>query len=303
MRVESIRERTALVQMAFFRCLNSAQVEGFVLDRPDRTAHAREVATQRLLDRLRRRGLVAATPRLAGGPGGGSARVVYSLTEAGYRLANALDPSRPARRPPPRTTLFIEHALMTADVALAFLRSARAHPGHHAIAWEPDWEAAERLGSLAVVPDGHLRYATDDWEISAFVEVDLASERPRRFAQKIAKYLAAYRSASWRQRMTAWPLVLTITPDPARATELRCSTEELLELERRAGRTANAAEFDFTELAALQAGPLGPIWQVAGKAGRHPLIPCDEAGTPDPSPGSLDGRPEAYGPAAEDKGG
>ena len=67
MRVESIRERTALVQMAFFRCLNSAQMEGFVLDQPDRTAHAREVATQRLLDRLRRRGLVAATPRLAGG--------------------------------------------------------------------------------------------------------------------------------------------------------------------------------------------------------------------------------------------
>ena len=103
--------------------------------------------------------------------------------------------------------------------------------------------------------------------------------------------------------MTAWPLVLTVTPDPARATELRCSTEELLELERRAGRTANAAEFDFTELAALQAGPLDPIWQVAGKAGRHPLIPCDEAGSPDPSQGSVGGRPETNERAAEDKDG
>src|SRR2546430_11833286 len=101
MRVASVRERTALVQMAFFRCLNSAQVEGFVLDRPDRTAHAREVATQRLLDRLRRRGLVAATPRLAGGPGGGSARGGYPPTHAGSPPANGPDPSRPPPPTPP----------------------------------------------------------------------------------------------------------------------------------------------------------------------------------------------------------
>src|SRR2546430_15590155 len=101
MRVASVRERTALVQMAFFRCLNGAQVEGFVLDRPDRTAHAREVATQRLLDRLRRRGLVAATPRLAGGPGGGAAPGGDSLPQAGLRPPESPGPSPPAPPPPP----------------------------------------------------------------------------------------------------------------------------------------------------------------------------------------------------------
>jgi hypothetical protein len=278
MTAQSMHEQTVLARVACFRCLTSAHVQDFVIDRPDRNPHAREVATQRLIDRLRRRGLIAATPRLVGGPGGGSARVVYSLTDAGYRMAHALDPSRPARRPPPRTTLFIEHALMTADVALAFLRSARAHSEQHVTDWEPDWAAAERLGSLALVPDGHVTYATREWQISAFVEVDLATERPRRFGEKIAKYLAAYRSGTWRKGMSAWPLLLTITPNAGRATELRRCTEELLERERQAGRTANAAEFDFTPLAELQGanGPLGGIWQVAGKPGLHPLIPPDE---------------------------
>lgn len=80
--------------------------------------------------------------------------------------------------------MFIEHALMTADVAIAFVTEARKHPGHHIGEWEPDWQAAERLRSRTVIPDGHFVYATPEWEIYAFVEVDLGTERragsPRR---------------------------------------------------------------------------------------------------------------------------
>src|SRR2546425_10720184 len=108
--LDSLRDQGVLSRLACFRDLNSAQIDEFLYEESSLTSNARRVATQRVLDRLKKRQLVAATRRLVGGPGGGSARVVYSLTEAGCRVVNALEPSRPARRPPPRSALFIEHS-------------------------------------------------------------------------------------------------------------------------------------------------------------------------------------------------
>jgi hypothetical protein len=276
---ESLQEREVLARLSCFRSLNTYQLEEFVLDRPGLTRHAREVAMQRILERLRKRGLVAATRRLVGGPGGGSARLAYALTEAGYRRATALDPALRRHRPPPRTTLFIEHALMAADVALAFLRTARSHPGHDLSAWESDREAAECLGPSHVVPDGRLVYATGDWEVSAFVEIDLATEQPSRFAEKVREYLDACASGSWRARLPAWPLVLTITPSGIRATALRRATEDLLRVEGCLPDSAHPIEFEFAALPDLEGpnGPLGEIWQVAGRIGAHALIPAKRA--------------------------
>ena len=200
------------MRLGCFRDLNTAQLEDFVTDESALKPHSRHVAIQRSLARLKARGLIAPTPRLIGGPGGGSARVAYHLTQAGYRLVRSLDPSKAGHRPPLRGAMFIEHALMTADVAIAFVTEARKHPGHHIGEWEPDWQAAERLRSRTVIPDGHFVYATPEWEIHAFVEVDLGTERPSRFAEKITAYVAAYRSGSWRAQLPTWPLVLTVTP-------------------------------------------------------------------------------------------
>lgn len=273
-----LREREALMRLGCFRDLNTAQLEDFVTDESALKPHSRHVAIQRSLARLKARGLIAPTPRLIGGPGGGSARVAYHLTQAGYRLVRSLDPSKAGHRPPPRGAMFIEHALMTADVAIAFVTEARKHPGHHIGEWEPDWQAAERLRSRTVIPDGHFVYATPEWEIHAFVEVDLGTERPSRFAEKITAYVAAYRSGSWRAQLPTWPLVLTVTPMTARATALRRATEDVLRRERHPERLAGATEFDFAALPDLcgSDGPLGPIWQIAGRAGVHPLIPVDD---------------------------
>src|SRR5438445_300436 len=99
-------------------CLTRPQLDEFLHASAAMSADARKVSTQRVLHRLRALGLIAATRRLAGGPGGGSARVVYSLTGAGQRLTSALDPS--FRRHPAwiGATAFVEHRPMTADVAL-----------------------------------------------------------------------------------------------------------------------------------------------------------------------------------------
>jgi hypothetical protein len=278
---ESSRERDLLIRLASFRGLNTAQLQEFVFAGSSVKPRSREVTTARILARLRRRGLVAATPRLVGGPGGGSARQVHHLTEAGFRFVRTLDPALHNQRPPVRSSLFIEHALMTADVALAFHRFARANAGHALAEWAPEWQAAERLGSFTVIPDGHLVYATTEWELHAFVEVDLGSERPSRFARKIGAYLEVYRQGAWRKELASWPTVLTVTPDAARAAALRRATEDVLRLEGQGADAVSGMEFDFAALADVvgEAGPLGRIWHLAGRPDLHALAPSNSLET------------------------
>jgi hypothetical protein len=275
--LESPRERKVLHLLTRSRHLNTAHLEEFLFDGSDVLPSSRQVTTRRMLARLRKRGLIVSTTRLVGGPGGGSARLVWQLTDAGRALASALEPG-PRTRRPPRSTLFIDHCLMTADVAIAFMKAARARPGHDLGEWASDWEAAERLDSSVVVPDAHFVYATDAWEFHACLEADLGTERPSRFAERIRQYIDAYRSGSWRARLPTWPLVLTVTPSAARAKALRRATEDVLRLERDVEGVAGATEFDFASLSDLQGptGPLGAIWQVAGRTGLHALIPVDD---------------------------
>jgi len=287
MSVSSLRESEVLARLACFHYLNSAQLEEFVFDRSTLTPRSRTVTTQQLLERLRERGLITATPSLVGGPTGGSARLVYCLTSAGQRTLDALEGTRSHGRPRQRT-LFVGHALMVADIALAFRRAARGCPSHELSEWESDWDAAERLRPSPVIPDAHLVYRTPSWEIDAFVEVDLGTERTSRFTEKVRAYLDTWRSGTWRTRLPSWPLVLTVTTNAARVSTLRHATEELLRSQRDAVRVADVMEFDFAALADLvgESGPLGRIWQVAGRAGLHALLPTDgevTAGTtPDP---------------------
>lgn len=272
---DSLVERQALEWLRCFRCLTTAQLDEFLHDPAIGTAEGREKATRRLLQRLARNGLVGASRRLVGGPGGGSARLTYQLTESGHALLGARDGSRTRSRAFAGTTTIVEHRLMTADVALAFVRSARAHAGHHVVAWEPDREATELMGETELVPDGRVVYATPEWELSAFVEVDLGTERPIRFADKIRRYVEALRGGQWRSRLVAWPMVLTVCRTEERATALRRTTEDVIDQE---GVDASESEFLFGANGALEGraagsrGPLGPVWQIAGRDGRHALI-------------------------------
>jgi hypothetical protein len=271
-----LRETEVLVRLACFGYLNSKYLEEFLFDGSTLTTRSRAVTTQQILVRLRRRGLVAATPGLVGGPSGGSARLAYYLTGAGQRLVDTLE-SRTHGHWKRRGTLFVGHALATAELALAFRRAARSHAGHDLREWESDWDAAEWLQPSRVVPDGRLVYRTPSWEIDAFVEIDLGTERTSRYVAKLREYLSAWRSGSWRARLASWPLVLTVTTSSRRASALRGASEQLLRSQRDALRVTRATEFDFAALPDVHGpkGPLGEIWQVAGRDGRHTLIADD----------------------------
>lgn len=271
------RELETLLQLASFHYLTAAQVEAFLFDGSALQPASRAVVTRRILAGLVRDGFVEAPRRVLEGPGAGPARRVYAITAPGYQVLR-----RTGRRagPPParRGSLFVEHALMTAEVALAFRRAARAKPGPELVSWESDWDLQAAIPGSPLIPDARVVVASDDCELDLFVEVDRATERPAAFARKIAAYIEWYSSDRWRTDLATWPLVLVVTPNVIRAVSLRRTTEATL-----AAYAVDGTEFRFAALDHLAAvGPFGEIWQVAGRIGLHPLAVGDY--TPDAVP-------------------
>lgn len=276
MRLSSHRESEIVLQLSGFRYLTEPMIDDFLFGASSFTPLSRQVITRRVLNRLKRKGLILETPRVVG-PAGGPARLVYFLTAKGYNLARALNLGLPSRQPNLRGTSLMGHELVCAEVALAFRRAARSNPGHELLDWECDWQAFERLGAKLVIPDAHLVYSTSKWILDAFIEVDLATEGSRVFAWKIRRYLDLYRGGTWRKNLKVWPVVLTIAPSSARARILRRVTETVLAADPRRERLMRATEFSFTTLEEILglAGPLGRIWSVAGRSLLHPLFRAD----------------------------
>jgi hypothetical protein len=204
---------------------------------------------------------------------------VYALTPSGEavlrRSGRRAGPS-PARR----SSLFIEHALMTAAVALAFRRAARAQPGPQLQSWESDWDLQAAIPGSPLVPDARVVLAATGYNLTIFLEVDRATERPAAFARKIVAYLRWYWSGTWREYLAVWPLVLVVTPTAVRAASLRRTTETVLSRDGGEG-----TEFRFATLPHLQdRGPFDEIWHVAGRTGLHVLMDFEpEASGADPA--------------------
>jgi hypothetical protein len=262
----SDREREVLVHLAKFRFLTAEQLTELLFSlRTDLKDSSRVVMTRQILANLAKRDLVTRTARSIGGADAGSARSAYYLRPAGmaalWELGVGLEPKRTA----PRGTFLLRHALALADVALAFQRAARETNGHSLVAWELDWEAAQRGANATVVPDAYMMYSARSDDLYAFIEMDLGTMGSRFFQRKIERYLDLFWDESWKARVPEWPAVLTVTPSRTRAVLLRTSTERMLSERGDAERLRASTEFAFCDLPTLIAeGPLGLIWQVAG---------------------------------------
>jgi len=261
------RELETLLQLACFHYLTAAQVEAFLFDGSALLPSSRAAVARRVLAGLVRSGFVQTTARVLAAEGAGPARRVYALTASGEavlrRSGRRAGPS-PARK----GSLFIEHALMTADIALAFRSAARAQPGPQLVSWESDWDLAAAIPGSPLVPDARLVLLVGDVELHAFLEVDRATERPATFARKISAYLEWNWSGRWREHLAVWPVVLVICPNALRALSLRRVTETV-----QRGFGGEDTEFRFAAVGHLrEAGPFDEIWQVAGRAGQHALI-------------------------------
>jgi hypothetical protein len=263
------REMKALVLLASFRYLTRFQLEELLFDAHPERLGPHEVMTRRVLKRLQDERLITAYPRIVGGAAGGSGRTVYSPSAAGLKVVRSFCPGLPARESGSRRPFLLQHSLATAEVALAFQRSAR-QVGHQLVEWECDWSAAERLGAGAVVPDAHLVYATAEYEVEAFVEVDIGTERTRFFGEKLRRYVELYRSGTWRSHLRSWPVVLVVVPDDRRAFGLVRLAEVIVP---QAADPPTAVEFWVGQAEYVVTEPLGVIWHVVGREGGYALLP------------------------------
>jgi hypothetical protein len=267
----SPRETEVFRRLAEYRYLSRPQIQQFLVGGTTMTPAAQMVATWRVLRRLKKRGLVTTNALLAGEPDAAPTHIAYFLTSVGRRRFADEEPDFPVRRLVQRGTFLIAHALMVADIALAFRRSAQTQTDHQLVLWECDWRTAALLRPAAVLPDARLVYRIAVRRTHAFIEADRGSEGSRFFEGKVARYLELYRSNTWRQHLPVWPLVLTVTPSEHRATELRRATERLLSTYSEGSWIAAAFLFGALDDVRGAPGPLGEIWQVAGRPGRHAM--------------------------------
>ena len=258
------RTMAILVLVAKLRFGTQDEIRKFLFAGSAYTLASQRVLTGRSLQRLQAANLVEVLPRAVGGPGGGSASAVYAITMAGLRLAAGLDPSlrggRVAHGP-----FLMRHSLAVADVVLAFHESAVEHR-HELTSWEVGWQLVLKLGAGHIVPDAHVVYTTPAVELEALLEVDLGTEGSRFFAGKIGRYLALWRSRTWRSVVSDWPVVLVIAPTEQRVRLLKQATETVLRTQSDRAQVMAGTEFAFVAMPELTTlGPLADIWHVAGR--------------------------------------
>lgn len=236
------------------------QVAEFLFTGSTVSATSGAVISRRILASLRQRGMVMSSSPLRGGPRGGATTLVFYLTSAGERFARGLSAGVGRPRLTTNGSVLVPHSLATADVLLAFQRSAKRNVDHDLVSWECDWEVAQPLGPASVVPDAYLLYRVGGRRLHAFVEVDMGSERNRAFAGKLRRYLELHRAGTWRSAFPVWPYVLTIAMTAARAAQL-ARMAELVGIGHSGTFRGGADAFHFAALADVVAdGPLAPVW-------------------------------------------
>lgn len=260
------RAHLTLGLLAGFRALRFAQLQTFLFAEHPFTEESRRVVTHRVVRSLRDRGLAAGV--IVSDARGAMVSRAYVLTGSGRRLYGASEPAYPARRLRAPGSVLVAHALLLADIALAF----RAHAldlGDLDLIWEADWAAVTRLGTQGVIPDAFVTLERGGWRVRAFIEADRSTEHDAAFTRKIRRYIRLYLADDWRSRLRTWPLVLTVTTSEERAQRLA----ELAHATLRAESVTRIAQtFRCTSLERLERdGPLAAIWRVGGSAKHWPL--------------------------------
>ena len=268
------RDLATLGFLAGFRCLEVEQLERLLDPARSLTPGARRRTALRALESLRGRGL-AATPDDAP-QGDRRARLVHRLTAHGRRVYGSVDARFPNERLRPPTQGQAAHARLVADLAVTIHGTIAQVAADTGMAWESDWEAVARVGSMVVIPDALLTYEVARRRTYAFIEADRANEYDAAFGRKVERYLRLYRSDTWRDILPIWPFVLTVTTTPGQASRLKRTTVRAVS---RSDCSALMARFRFTSLSQVHGplGFLGAIWQVAGRDGLHrPIDPRDD---------------------------
>lgn len=147
--------------------------------------------------------------RSVGGARGGSGEYVYMLGPSGWTLCKR------EGRYHRRTVDY--HALAIVDVYARLIEAQRA--GEFVLdGFTPEPECHLTVEGVELKPDLliELRRPDRDAKLSAWLEIDLGTERQARLSEKMTRYVKAYRSG----RVDPYPRVVFVGHDDERAREI-----------------------------------------------------------------------------------
>lgn len=218
------RDRQALEAVSRFRVMSGAQLQALLWSEIAPSARGR--VARRGLARLVRLDVLAPLARRVGGERAGSASTTFAVGRAGQYLAQAGARSRrrvrAARTPGAR---YLEHTLAVAQLYVELVVAARRSSVELA-SFEPEPECwrpyMAGFGARQVLkPDAFLKLATAEYELSWFIEVDMATEALSTLAAKATRYHDYFSTGTEQAERGVFPRVLWIVPDSWRADTLR----------------------------------------------------------------------------------
>lgn len=191
---------------------------------PGGTATTRTRKTRAALLRLTTLKLVVRLRRRVGGVHAGSQGFVYGLSGLGQAVLDLDRPPKRHRRASETKPAFATHTLAVTELWVQLTERAAAGRGELIeFTSEPRcWRQFSGTSGQVVTlkPDGYVRLDVDDYEIRAFVELDLDTESLPTIARKLAVYLSYWHSGQEQHRHGVFPRVWWLVPTPARRDAL-----------------------------------------------------------------------------------
>lgn len=212
------RDLAMLASLREFRLMSGAQLRRLYFPGGRLVTQARK--TRAALQRLTELQVVVRLRRRVGGIRAGSEGHVYGLSGLGYAVLDLDQQTAQRHRGVAETKLaFQSHVLAVSELAVSLTEQARsgacvieelrAEPGC--------WRWFDSLGGRRVLkPDTYIQLDIDDFEVAAFVEMDLDTESLPTIGRKLSVYVDYWRTGAEQHRHGVFPRVWWLVPDHAR---------------------------------------------------------------------------------------
>lgn len=220
----SERDLDVLRLVGRFRVMSGAQLARlfWVEGRPATRARLARRALARLSDLE----VLERLPRRIGGVRAGSNGLVFAPGRVGQRLLQSERGSqRRVRRAYAPGSRYLAHALSVGELYVALIESQQWGLVE-VLAFDPEpacWRPypGPYGARLTAKPDAYLRLGVGEFELSWFIEMDLASEARVTLETKARLYIDLYRAGVVQADDGVFPRVAWIAPDPTRAEVIR----------------------------------------------------------------------------------
>jgi hypothetical protein len=226
----SQRDWEVLRLVARFRVMSGAQLARLLWPHGELGTRAR--LARRGLARLAALEVLERLPRRVGGVRAGSEGLVFALGRGGQRLlAREQRSGRRVRRAYAPGARYLAHALGVCELYVALIEAQRGGLTE-LLAFDPEPACWRRYpgpygAGFVAKPDAYVRLGVGEYELSWFVEVDMATEAQTTLAHKARRYVDLYRAGVEQSTRGVFPRVAWIAPDTARVEVIRAALGRL----------------------------------------------------------------------------